>query len=125
MQRSTGRGLAAWQDSTPKPALPLSAAEAFVIRPDVGWLNDRIDRRFDQMIAAGALDEVAAELPHWAPTRPSSRAIGAPELMAHLQGGLPLPDAIAAAKTASRQYAKRQRTWFRSRMGDWREIAPP
>lgn len=125
VQRTTGRGLAAWQDSTPSPALPLSAAEALVLRPDVGWLNDRIDCRFDQMIAAGALDEVAAELPHWAPTRPSSRAIGAPELIAHLHGRLPLPDAIAAAKTASRQYAKRQRTWFRSRMGDWREIALP
>jgi tRNA dimethylallyltransferase len=125
VQRTTGRGLAAWQDSTPKPALPLPTAEALVIRPDVSWLNDRIDRRFDQMIAAGALDEAAAELPHWAPTRPSSRAIGAAELIAHLQGGLSLPDAIAAAKTASRQYAKRQRTWFRSRMGDWREIALP
>ncbi len=77
------------------------------------------------MIAQGALDEVRAELPHWQPTRPSSRAIGAPELIAHLQGDLSLPDAIAAAKTASRQYAKRQRTWFRSRMGDWRAIPLP
>jgi tRNA dimethylallyltransferase len=122
---TTGRGLADWQDTTPAPLLPLPQAEALVIRPEVGWLNTRIDHRFDQMIAAGALQEVAAEVPHWQPTRPSSRAIGAAELIAHLQGSLSLPDAIAAAKLASRQYAKRQRTWFRSRMGGWREIALP
>ena len=77
------------------------------------------------MIAQGALDEVAAELPHWDPARPASRAIGAPELIAHLRGSLPLADAIAAAKTASRQYAKRQRTWFRSRMAGWQTISLP
>ncbi|MEZ5755241.1 MAG: tRNA (adenosine(37)-N6)-dimethylallyltransferase MiaA [Paracoccaceae bacterium] len=122
---ATGRGLAAWQDDTAPPALPLARAEALVLTPDVGWLNARIDRRFDAMIADGALDEVRAELPHWQPNRPSSRAIGAPELIAHLQGTLPMTEAIAAAKTASRQYAKRQRTWFRSRMGDWRAIPLP
>ena len=122
---TTGRGLAEWQDTTPAPLLPLQNAEALVIRPEVGWLNTRIDHRFDQMIDTGALLEVAAELPHWQPMRPSSRAIGAAELIAHLQGSLSLPDAIAAAKLASRQYAKRQRTWFRSRMGGWREIALP
>ena len=123
--QTTGRGLAAWQDDTAPPALPLSTAEALVLTPDVAWLNARIDRRFDAMITEGALEEARAELPHWQPNRPASRAIGAPELIAHLQGTLPLPEAIAAAKTASRQYAKRQRTWFRSRMGDWRAIPLP
>ena len=120
---STGRGLADWQAQTGAPPLPLARSEPLVLRPDVDWLNDRIDRRFDMMMAEGALDEVRAALPRWDPARPSSRAIGAPELVAHLQGSLALPDAIAAAKLASRQYAKRQRTWFRSRMGDWREFA--
>lgn len=123
--QATGRGLADWQAATPAPALPLSRATALVLRPDVDWLNSRIDTRFDAMMAAGALDEVRAELPHWSPARPSSRAIGAPELVAHLQGAMSLPDAVAAAKSASRQYAKRQRTWFRSRMGDWQEVALP
>ena len=125
VQRTTGRGLATWQDQTPAPLLPLQSSQALVLRPDVDWLNTRIDHRFDQMIAAGALEEARAELPHWQPTRPSARAIGAPELIAHLHGDMPLPDAIAAAKIASRQYAKRQRTWFRSRMGDWQTIALP
>jgi len=123
--RATGRGLADWQDDTPAPLLPRATAEALVLRPDVAWLNARIDRRFDSMIAAGALDEARAELPHWDPTRPSSRAIGAPELIAHLRGETTLATAIAAAKTASHQYAKRQRTWFRSRMASWRNIACP
>ena len=77
------------------------------------------------MMAQGALDEARAELPFWNPTRPSARAIGAPELVAHLRGEMALPQAVAAAKIASRQYAKRQRTWFRSRMGNWRNILLP
>ncbi len=123
--RTTGRGLADWQARTGAPALPLARTEALVIRPGVDWLNARIDARFDAMMASGALEEVRAELPFWDPARPSSRAIGAPELVAHLQGDLPLDEAAAAAKLASRRYAKRQRTWFRSRMGDWRGIALP
>lgn len=123
--KATGRGLAAWQDDTGPPLLPLSQAEALVIRPDVDWLNARIDMRFDAMVADGALDEARAELPDWTPNRPYARAIGAPELIAHLQGDMTLDAAIAAAKTATRQYAKRQRTWFRARMKDWRQIDMP
>ncbi len=122
--RATGRGLAEWQAATGAPALPPARTEALVLRPGVDWLNDRIDRRFDAMMAAGALEEARAELAFWDPARPSSRAIGAPELVAHLQGKLALPEAVAAAKLASRQYAKRQRTWFRSRMAGWRPVVP-
>ncbi|MDO9638777.1 MAG: tRNA (adenosine(37)-N6)-dimethylallyltransferase MiaA [Pseudotabrizicola sp.] len=122
--RATGRGLADWQADTPAPLIPLNRAEALVLRPRVEWLNDRIDRRFDQMMAQGALDEARAELPFWQPQRPSARAIGAPELIAHLRGQMPLEAAMDAAKLASRQYAKRQRTWLRNRMRDWRAIVP-
>lgn len=123
--RATGRGLASWQAETPAPLLPHDRAAAFVFRPGVDWLNARIDRRFDLMMDQGALDEVRAELPFWQPLRPSARAIGAPELVAHLRGELPLSAAVAAAKLASRQYAKRQRTWFRARMGDWTAVPLP
>lgn len=121
--RATGQGLADWQARTPAPDLPQDQAEALVLRPEPDWLNARIDRRFDQMMAAGALEEAQAAWPFWQPDRPWARAIGAPELMAHLDGTLTLAEAIAAAKLASRQYAKRQRTWFRSRMRNWREFA--
>lgn len=117
--RATGRGLADWQRATPAPLLPRAGCAAFAFRPEVNWLNARIDRRFDLMMAAGALEEARAALPGWNASLPSSRAIGAPELIAHLRGETTLEAAIAAAKLASRQYAKRQRTWFRARMGDW------
>lgn len=121
---ATGRGLADWQADTPPPLLPLSSVTALVLRPDPDWLGRRIDQRFDLMMAGGALDEARAELPHWNPSRPSSRAIGAPELIDHLRGGLSLGDAVDAAKRATRQYAKRQRTWFRNRMKAWTEVVP-
>jgi tRNA dimethylallyltransferase len=123
--RSTGRGLACWQNQTGPALLPLEQTETLVIRPEVAWLNARIDRRFDAMIAQGAMEEAEAQLPDWQPQRPYARAIGAPELIAHLRGEIALDQAIAAAKIASRQYAKRQRTWFRARMAQWRGITLP
>jgi tRNA dimethylallyltransferase len=122
--RSTGRGLASWQDDTPAPLLALEETEAIVLVPEVSWLDDRITHRFAAMLAEGALDEARANLPGWAPGRPSSRAIGAPELIAHLNKELSLEDAATAAILASRQYAKRQRTWFRSNMASWKAVSP-
>lgn len=125
VRASTGRGLADWQDATGPALLPLQRVEALVIRPDVGWLDARIASRFAAMLAQGALDEVAAQLPDWNPGRAASKAIGAPELISYLRGQATLAEATAAATLASRQYAKRQRTWFRSRMKLWQEIALP
>ncbi len=122
VQATTGRGLASWQDATPTPLLPLAQAQPILLDADRDWLSDRIDRRFDQMIAAGALDEARAMLPDWNPSLLSSKAIGAPELIAHLEHNMSLEEATQAAKTATRQFAKRQRTWFRARMRDWRAL---
>jgi tRNA dimethylallyltransferase len=121
--QATGKGLAAWQAQTPPALLPLARAQAFVLQADRDWLAARIDRRFDAMLRHGVLDEVRANLARWNPAHLSSRAIGAPELIAHLQGKLSLEEATARAKTASRQYAKRQRTWFRARMREWKQIS--
>ncbi|MES2816909.1 MAG: tRNA dimethylallyltransferase, partial [Pseudomonadota bacterium] len=123
--RATGRGLAAWQDDTPPPLVSLPQAEALVLMPEVSWLNARIDRRFQQMLTEGAVDEARANLEGWDPRRPSSKAIGGPELIAHLRGELTLQAAVEAATVASRQYAKRQRTWFRSNMKAWRQVSLP
>jgi tRNA dimethylallyltransferase len=121
---STGRGLAAWQANTAPPLLALDGVTTIVLHPDRDWLAARIDRRFDLMMQQGALQEVRAELETWQPTLPSARAIGAPELVAHLRGTLTLDEAIAQAKLATRQYAKRQRTWFRNRMKAWTPLTP-
>jgi tRNA dimethylallyltransferase len=125
VMQTTGRGLADWQLDTGPALVPLESAQTLVLRPDVAWLNARIDRRFDAMMISGALDEVAAELPHWVASQPSARAIGAPELISHLRGEVSLAAAVAASKLASRQYAKRQRTWMRSRMSRWTSVFLP
>jgi len=125
VQRATGRGLAAWQDDTGPPLLPLAETTPLVLDAPRDWLCARIACRFEQMIACGALDEVRAELQTWDPARPSARAIGAAELIAHLRGTLPLKEAIDAAIVASHRYAKRQRTWFRSRMSRWKAVRLP
>ena len=124
VQRATGRGLAAWQADTAAPLLPLCDAQTLVLQPTVPWLDARIARRFSVMLDEGALDEARAALPHWQPDRPWARAIGAPELVAHLRGEIGLIAARDAAILASRQYAKRQRTWFRTRMANWAQIVP-
>lgn len=123
---ATGQGLAAWQDQTPPPLLPRAACTAYVLRPEVDWLDARITRRFAEMMAQGALEEARAALPHWDPRAPWAKAIGAPELIAYLQGQMSWDEAVSAATLATRQYAKRQRTWFRTRMKDWLDLfAPP
>lgn len=121
---ATGRGLADWQDATPPPLLPLAATQPFVIDAPREALNARIAARFDHMVATGALDEARANLPRWDARAQSAQAIGAPDLIAHLNGEITLEAAIAAAGIASRQYAKRQRTWFRSRLKQWPRSRP-
>jgi tRNA dimethylallyltransferase len=124
--RATGRGLAAWQEDTPPPLLPLASCTALRIEAPRDWLASRIDARLAAMVAGGALDEVRALLPRWQAlgSSPALRAIGAAELRAHLLGRLTRDEALAAAQLATRQYAKRQRTWFRSRMRDWTPVSP-
>lgn len=122
VQQTTHRALSDWQDNTPPPLLPLAATMPVVIEAPKSWLSPRIVRRFDQMLEQGALAEAEAMLPHWNPAHQSARAIGAPELMAHLSGELSLTDARDAAIVATRQYAKRQRTWFARRMRHWHHI---
>jgi tRNA dimethylallyltransferase len=123
VMRATGQGLAHWQDQTPPPLLPRTGCTALVLDAERDWLAARIDRRFDMMLAGGAIDEARAMLPVWNPAALWAKAIGAPELIAHLRGEIGIEEARTLAQAASRQYAKRQRTWFRARMGDWHKIS--
>jgi tRNA dimethylallyltransferase len=121
--RATGQGLADWQDATPPPLLRPDQAVPIVLDAPKNWLNPRIERRFERMLSEGALEEVRANLPGWHPERPSSKAIGARELIAYLKGEMTLEAARDAAVIATRQFAKRQRTWFRARMLGWHWLA--
>ena len=122
--RSTGRPLADWQDDTPPPTLYKTDCAPIVLETDKEWLEARIRLRFAKMLEFGALEEVRAMQDRYDPSLPSCKAIGVPELMRHLNGGCTLEEATEAAAVATRQYAKRQRTWFRRRMKDWQRVAP-
>lgn len=122
VQRTTGRGIAAWQDDTPPPLLPPEACARVVVDAPKAWLDPRIERRFDLMLKAGALEEARANLATWNPADLSAKAIGAPELIGHLKGEMTLDQAREAAIIATRRFAKRQRTWFRARMAGWHRL---
>jgi tRNA dimethylallyltransferase len=123
--QATGRPLSAWQDETGPPLLPLADTFPILLDAERDWLAARIETRFDAMLAAGVLEEARANLPRWDRAGGARKAIGAPELIAHLKGQITLAEAREAAIIASRQYAKRQRTWFRARMGGWHRYVLP
>ncbi|WP_372574378.1 tRNA (adenosine(37)-N6)-dimethylallyltransferase MiaA [Ruegeria jejuensis] len=122
--RATGRPLADWQAETSAPILPLDQSVPIVMENDRDWLLDRIARRFDAMLAGGALEEVAAMRDRYEDTLPSCKAIGVPELIAYLDGEIDLETARERATIATRQFAKRQRTWFRARIAGWHRLRP-
>ena len=124
VQRATGKGIRAWQDETPAPLLSLTNSVPILFDVEKDWLNARIAQRFHIMLDTGALEEAQENLENWNPALLSNRAIGAPELIAYLQGQLTLDEAREAATIATRQFAKRQRTWFRSKMKNWLHYRP-
>lgn len=120
---ATGRGLADWRAATPPPLIRLEDARALALVPPRDWLYARCEERFDQMIATGAVDEVRAVRDTFDPL-PDLKAVGARELLAHLNGDMSLEEAVATAKTETRRYAKRQLTWIRNQMADWPIVDP-
>ena len=120
---ATGRGLTDWQAETGSPLLPLDAVQPLLIEAPKDWLNPRIEARFDVMLDRGALEEARQNAPRWHAGLPSAKAIGAAELVAYVQGEMTLGAAREAAVIATRQYAKRQRSWFRARMALWKRLS--
>lgn len=121
---ATGTGLSDWQSRTTEPILPLGP-DVIPVALDVDrdWLNARIRERLGMMVEAGALDEVRAwQKAGHSPDLPAAKALGRREFEAHLDGALPLEAALEEAAIQTRRYAKRQRTWLRSRMGHWRNL---
>ena len=122
--RATGRPLAAWQAQRVGGIGHRVSLHGAVLLPPRPALYARCDARFAMMLDRGALDEVRALLARHLPTDlPVMRAIGVPELAAHLAGALPLAEALIAGQQATRRYAKRQYTWFRHQCpADWQAI---
>lgn len=112
---ATGRPLSAWQAIDGER--PRWRFATVLLAPERSWLRDRIEKRFDAMLAGGVVGEVRAVFdrapdPRW----PGLKAHGAPELFAHFRGALSLEGARQIGIDHTRQYAKRQMTWFRHQM---------
>jgi tRNA dimethylallyltransferase len=123
---ASGRSILDWQRQNGPPLIDRASARFLVIEPERAALAQRIEQRFDAMIAGGALEEVrrliALKLD---PALPAMKAIGVRELQAVLDGAMDTATAIDRAKAATRQYAKRQATWFRHQLGgEWRRFGP-
>ena len=117
--KSTGRGLNSWHSETPKPTLELNMCKAILVDGEVSLMNNRINKRFDQMMEKGLIQEAESNLANWNKFHPSSKAIGSHELIAYLNNEISMEQLREQVVIATRQYAKRQRTWFRSKMKSW------
>ncbi|MFN3523300.1 MAG: tRNA (adenosine(37)-N6)-dimethylallyltransferase MiaA [Phenylobacterium sp.] len=120
---ATGTSLSDWQGSTGS-ALPADAWRGVALEPPRAQLYARCDARLEAMLAAGALDEVAAlAARNLDPSLPLMKAVGVRELSAHLRGETALAEALAAAQQETRRYAKRQMTWVRRQMAGWPRLS--
>ncbi len=115
VRRSTGRAIGEWQAAKVGGIGDRVDLCALVLLPPRDWLHERLDQRFVAMMDGGAMDEVAALLQRELPSdAPVLRAIGVREIAAIIAGELLRDEAVARAQAATRQYAKRQYTWFRN-----------
>ena len=122
--RSTGKPIAHWQAERTGGIAQSVRLAPMILLPPREWLFARCDARFDAMLAGGAKEEVAALIARGLdPALPVMRAIGVREIAAMLASPSDAARCIAEAKIATRQYAKRQFTWFRNQPpADWPRI---
>lgn len=123
----TGQSLKHWQETNSEPLLSFDDVHGFVLTWDRAVLYERIDRRFEEMVAVegnkSGLGEVKALLEHgFEESLPIMRALGVPELSRYLRGDMELDQAVALAQQQTRRYAKRQLTWLRRNMIAWNSL---
>jgi tRNA dimethylallyltransferase len=122
---ATGRSLTDWHRDGLPPQLAPGTFTAVFLSPERDELYARIDARFDAMLKAGALDEVAALASRKLDCLlPAMKAHGVPALIRHLNGELALEQAAAIGRADTRHYAKRQFTWFRHQLPEFEWVKP-
>jgi tRNA dimethylallyltransferase len=122
---ATGRSLVLWHEANMPARVDAALAAKVFLMPDRDALLRRIDARFDAMMAAGALDEARALAErHLDPNLPAMKAHGVPWLIRHLNGEIALAEAVEGGKRDTRQYTKRQATWFRNQLPDFVWVEP-
>jgi len=115
--KSTGRSISAWRATKTGGISADICLRPLLLLPPRDWLYDRCDKRFEWMMEQGAIDEVEALLARNLPQdAPVMRAIGVPEISAYLKGTMSRAEAVTRGQIATRQYAKRQFTWFAIRL---------
>ncbi len=120
--RATGRTLSDWQGERIGGIGGRITLRAMLLLPDRAWLSERCDRRLAAMFDGGAVEEVAALLARddVSGDAPVRRAIGVDEIARWQSGAIDRAEALSLARFATRQYAKRQFTWFRNQPpADW------
>jgi tRNA dimethylallyltransferase len=119
--RSTGRTLASWQNEKEGGIAGEIRLVPMILSPPRDWLRARCDARFEGMLKVGAVEEAAALIGRGLdPALPAMRAIGVAEIGAWMAGRIDRETMVTLAQTATRQYAKRQQTWFsRQPPADW------
>ena len=124
--RATGRSIADFQKQSGPVLVDPDRALKLVVLPDRKVLHERINRRFEAMMDEGAIEEVEAILAlRLPPEMPVMKAIGVSQITEMLAGRISREGAIERASAATRQYAKRQMTWFRNQMDDrWQRVDP-
>ena len=116
---ATGKSLLHWQKNTGTALVDDASANKIILLPDRQWLGERIAQRFNLMWDHGALEEVRALIAlDLDPALPALKAIGVREISAFFSGEMTREEAIELSVIATRQYAKRQSTWFRNQLDD-------
>lgn len=122
---ASGRSLTDWHREGLPPLLPPDQFSALFLAPERDDLYARIDARFDAMLKAGALEEVAAlAARRLDPLLPAMKAHGVPALIRHLRGEISLEEAGVTGRADTRHYAKRQFTWFRHQLPEFEWVKP-
>jgi tRNA dimethylallyltransferase len=124
---ASGRSILEWQKGDGVPLIDAASTQFMVIEPDRNVLIERIEKRFTRMVGEGAIDEVKALVALGLdPALPAMKAIGVRELTMAIEGLISLAEAARLASVATRQYAKRQSTWFRNQLGpEWQRLESP
>ena len=125
--RSTGKPLDHWHQQKTGGIAGEIRLHPLILLPPREWLYQRCDLRLHQMIEEGAAEEVETLLSRNLPAeQPVMRAIGVPDISGWLTGELAEETAVERAQAATRQYAKRQYTWFRNQCpAEWTRIEEP
>ena len=125
--RSTGRTLKTWQAEKAGGIGAEVTLRPLILLPPRAWLHERCDQRFEKIFSDEGIEEVGLLLERRLPTlAPVMRAIGVPEIARYLRGDLTRDQALEAGRIATRQYAKRQYTWFRRQPpAEWPRFEAP